>query len=453
MESESEAPAPVRQQRRPAVPGSGMMDTYLSNCRQQREALEKEIRKTVINQELLEAEDSQTPVNPLFDRFQSDEEAFYEITGFSVPEFGKLYDLVETELDVLKRGRARIIGPLDSLLLFLHWLRTANAADRIASAFSLKGTTLASQLHKVAQAIHRPLVEEYITAIAAEPLRESASFPRCGLIVDATVQKRGRPVGEFADAKKYFSGKHWIYCLKSQVITNRAGLALHIVAGVPGSVHDFKIFKDNSEGLAEYIRQHHGEATKILADKGYIGPSVSPVINVFTPKKPGRNNILSQSDLTYNEGLSSARVVVENFFGRLSTKFHIMVRRWAHEDEYYPIIFEICCALTNFDLLHSRARRLTPEDGVYYRRLLSHISEKGRIGMENARIRTIERNERKRLGKPVPTVEEESAEGVDVIADEIDSSAQEDDSVQEREGAQPISDQAGQLSEEYDDSD
>jgi hypothetical protein len=32
-----------------------------------------------------------------------------------------------------------------------------------------------------------------------------------GLIVDATMHDRGRPVGRDEDAQKYFSGKHHIY--------------------------------------------------------------------------------------------------------------------------------------------------------------------------------------------------------------------------------------------------
>jgi hypothetical protein len=88
-----------------------------------------------------------------------------------------------------------------------------------------------------------------------------------GLIVDATVQKRGRPAGEFAEVKLFFSGKHHIYCLKSHVVTNREGIVIHAVAGVPGSVHDMRLFKDHQHHLSALIMLHEGEPTKILADK------------------------------------------------------------------------------------------------------------------------------------------------------------------------------------------
>jgi hypothetical protein len=67
----------------------------------------------------------------------------------------------------------------------------------------------------------------------------------------------------------YYSGKHRHYCLKSQVITNREGLAVHIVAGVPGAKHDFQLFQENLAAVEELVAAHPGEPTHILADKGY----------------------------------------------------------------------------------------------------------------------------------------------------------------------------------------
>jgi hypothetical protein len=95
------------------------------------------MRQTVIEQALLEADDPSFIANPVFERFPDDPRSFYDIVGFSAAEFGKLYELVEPHLNVIRRGRHQIIGPIDSFLLFLHWLRTANPPDRIAAGFSL----------------------------------------------------------------------------------------------------------------------------------------------------------------------------------------------------------------------------------------------------------------------------------------------------------------------------
>jgi hypothetical protein len=75
-------------------------------------------------------------------------------------------------------------------------------------------------------------------------LRVSGSDYRSyGLAVDATVQKRGRPAASFEEARRYFSEKHWIFYLESRVVTNRQALALHVVTGVPGLVHDLVLFR------------------------------------------------------------------------------------------------------------------------------------------------------------------------------------------------------------------
>jgi hypothetical protein len=83
--------------------------------------------------------------------------------------------------------------------------------------------------------------------------------------VDATVQDRGPPVGRYEDAQKYFSGKHHIYCLKSQVVTNREGLAVHVVAGVPGVQHDLRLFRDYVREIEDLVAMHEGESCHILA--------------------------------------------------------------------------------------------------------------------------------------------------------------------------------------------
>jgi hypothetical protein len=111
-------------------------------------------------------------------------------------------------------------------------------------------------LHKLALAVHNRLVTKYIIDLWEQHLRVTGSDYRFyGFITDATVQKRGRPAASFEKAWRYFSGKHWIDCLKSQVVTNRQGLALHIVAGVLGSIHDFALFRSTATELEELVEQ------------------------------------------------------------------------------------------------------------------------------------------------------------------------------------------------------
>jgi hypothetical protein len=97
-----------------------------------------------------------------------------------------------------------VIGPTDSFLLFLHWLRQAAPIVKIAGAFSLNADTFQKCHHEMTDQVHDVLVDIYITGQARAPLPRRLDYPGCGILVDATVQDRGRPVGRYENAQKYF---------------------------------------------------------------------------------------------------------------------------------------------------------------------------------------------------------------------------------------------------------
>jgi hypothetical protein len=225
--------------------------------------------------------------NPIFEVFEHDPDAFSTLCGFEVERFQRLFGLVESALTVPKCGRKHVIGPMDGFFLFLHWLRSANPIDEIAVQFQLRSPTLYKHLHKVGQLIHQLLVDEFIKSQWDSPIQGSRTdFPACGLVVDATVQKRGRSCASFTEARRFFSGKHWIDCLKSQVITDRRGIGMYFFAGVEGSVHDFEVFRRTLNDLYRLLEDHPNEPTKILADKGYIGFNDSPLVKLVTRHSP-----------------------------------------------------------------------------------------------------------------------------------------------------------------------
>jgi hypothetical protein len=86
-----------------------------------------------------------------------------------------------------------------------------------------------------------------------------------------------------------------------------------------------KLFKDHQHHLNAFIMFHEGGPTKILADKGYIRELDEPAITLVTPKKKPVRLPLDRMQATYNQDLSSAWVMIENYFGGLQAKFHIMV--------------------------------------------------------------------------------------------------------------------------------
>jgi hypothetical protein len=253
-----------------------------------------------IDESVFDADDPPVYTNPIFENLRSDHDTFCAMCGFSERNVLTPYELLERRLTKPKRGRKVAIGPIDGFLLFLHWFRIAVSIDSIARAFHLRPATIYKTLKTIAMKIHGQLAERFIATLSRDRWTAVDKFSDCELIVDATVQKRGRLAGEFAEAKLFFSGKHLIYYLKSQVVTNREGIAIHVVAGVPGSVHDMRLFKDYQYHLSAFIMLPEGEPTKILADKGYIGKVDDPAITLVTPKKKSGGLPLDRMQAKYN---------------------------------------------------------------------------------------------------------------------------------------------------------
>jgi hypothetical protein len=71
-------------------------------------------------------------------------------------------------------------------------------------------------------------------------------------------------------------------------------------------------------------------------------------------------------------------VIVENFFGRLRTKFAILIKRWPLDDASDSIIFELCCALVNFDI-RPEGNPLRRSEGELYLRSITLAAGEARL--------------------------------------------------------------------------
>jgi hypothetical protein len=191
------------------------MAAYLNRKREKLDRLVQENQTGRRHKEIMDGDEPIVLDNPIFEAFEHDPDAVFTLCGFDVERFRRLFCIIESALTVSKRGRRDVIGPMDGFFLFLDWLRSANPIDEIAVQFQLRSPTLYKHLHKVGQLIHQPLVDEFIKSQWDSPIQgSSTNFPSCGLVADATVQERGRPCASFMEAQRFFSGKHWIYCLK-----------------------------------------------------------------------------------------------------------------------------------------------------------------------------------------------------------------------------------------------
>jgi DDE superfamily endonuclease len=105
----------------------------------------------------------------------------------------------------------------------------------------------------------------------------------------------------------------------------------------PGARHDFSIFHENVRLYKDLLEKRPGEEAlldpaieqtswALLADKGYLGAEA--LLRAIIPKKALPNRRLSAEDLSWNQRLSSARVICENFYGRLKGLFAICTEKF-----------------------------------------------------------------------------------------------------------------------------
>lgn len=58
-------------------------------------------------------------------------------------------------------------------------------------------------------------------------------FPDACYVMDVTFQSIWTPLGTFEERKRFYSGKHKQYGLKSQCIHDRTGKLVHCISGIP----------------------------------------------------------------------------------------------------------------------------------------------------------------------------------------------------------------------------
>ena len=243
--------------------------------------------------------------------------------------------------------------------------------------------------------IVEPILTERFVHTARMTGRRFENYPSALYATDVKFQQANRPTGTFSDAKAYFSAKHGLYGFKFECSVSAAGRAVFITRHYPGSKADVSIFEDHAathtsmllKTEAEGQVQDHCEGAvrypalwAVLVDKGYQG--IQNSVRSIQPKKQPRNGSLSADDIERNHRVSSDRVIVENYFGRLCMLWKIMYKKFTLSEERYDQILRLCVALTNF---HVSLNPLRAEDSDYYGRTLARYASQAQLDRERRR--------------------------------------------------------------------
>jgi hypothetical protein len=366
-----------------------LVNTLVNELTQERAALLRSYNEFGAFVEHVEEEVIEDP-HPVYSAFVANpnRDTLRVMCNFDQGRFESLWAQVE---DVvlprwfLGRGRKHKTAPKDAFLMTLFVLKHYPTWEVAATTFGMRTPTFEKMINKMLDLIEPRLVERFIRPPSMTSIRESnirfQNFAFALYANDVKFQPAHRPSGRFTEQKRYFSGKHKLYGFKLECAVAPPGVCVHISAHEPGSTSDLTMCLKNIETHRQMLKKTAEEREQddfadgadrfpdswaVLVDKGYQG--LDSELRTLQPKKKPRGGELTAEDVNRNTKISSDRVLVENFFGRVCGLWKIMYATFKWNEDRYDLIARACFALTNF---HVSDRPLRAQDQMDLRRTLA----------------------------------------------------------------------------------
>lgn len=251
----------------------------------------------------------------------------------------------------------RLSSLKDKLLLFLLWYRTNTLYELLGWMFHLDGSNIGRLIKKLTPLLEEaadPTLRTYLAA-ARKSRRKIRTwdefvlqFPDLAeVIIDATEQRRTRPVGK-RKQRRVYSGKKHAHTIKTQVAISRTGRFLDISRSYPGRIHDKTILED------ERTIDKLPDKTKKRLDKGYDGIlKTHPHSHIILPYKRRRNSPpLTRGQKRANTMRAKVRILAEHAIARLK-KYRLLDEKYRSDVTSYNQHVRNISALCNFRLLYT----------------------------------------------------------------------------------------------------
>jgi len=226
------------------------------------------------------------------------------------------------------------------LLLVLFYLKTAPTENVGAAKFGLTRTTYRIRLWDTLEYLDNTMDEIHLNGRFEPYYATEGVFRNVTLIVDATECAIDRP-SKHVDRNLYSSGRnkentYGRYTLKYTVACQVvSGLFCFVDGPEPGSVPDITALRNSELELMLEPDEI------ILGDKGYQGHW-----KCLTPIK-GKH--IGPIDEAFNETLAQVRILAECGYSRLKI-FDILKVRFGCELWKHPVVFRVCCHITNINM-------------------------------------------------------------------------------------------------------
>ncbi|ETV88735.1 hypothetical protein H257_00249 [Aphanomyces astaci] len=298
--------------------------------------------------------------NPIMERFTTDlgTDGIRALTNFTVSEFEFLWSFVDDAINnawMEGRGHRCATSPKEALFMALTVLKHYCTWEKHAVDFGFKAPTLQKLIMRV---------------LAVR-------------------------------------GKHSFYGYKIEAAVSPDGRCVAMSASHPGSVHDLTIMHSR-------VKDHEANLAKSPSDAALPWRTVKPIpwivglpcrygvywhpaLLAWHPSEASAGKWLAgrQCDLERNHAISSDRVIVENFFGRVCSLWQVSYSTFTWSEKNYTAIPRMTFALTYFHLSLMPLRR---EDEAFYGLVMARYqrmaSEKKRKKAEAQRRYRMNRQDR-----------------------------------------------------------
>ena len=273
-------------------------------------------------------------------------------TGLTIPQLEEIEEIVDETMEPTGPGprgpdkRARLIA-------LLQWMDSGATFRQLSVSLRWSVSQLSRAIDYAIGGTEAALVQAFIPKKRGEisSKRKFYYYPDAIGAVDATVFQILKPS---EDEESYYSGKHGIHCLKVQALVTPDGQCVHLSEAIPGKRHDRILFTQSR--LASFLASRKEDVNgmniethpKILAYSGYQGVQLNEYPEIVIPFKHKPKTPLTPEQEEYNRKLSSDRLIVENYFGRLKAYFKILAQPYRGSINSLRAIIRIAFALTNF---------------------------------------------------------------------------------------------------------